>query len=104
MSFRVPAAIEFSARSITWKQGSTPTPQVLYITLPQGSPIHQLKEAALSGDQFDYVPKREKDGRHFSVTITPKNTTSRVLNRLIITTDSSDPRFNQHIIYLQIKK
>ena len=36
MQFRVPQAMQLSARSLVWKHGSAPTPQALRITLPQG--------------------------------------------------------------------
>ena len=40
----------------------------------------------------------------FTVTVTPKSTAKRTLNRLMIDTDSTDPRFARCIIYLQVKK
>ena len=104
MQFRVPQAIHLSARSLVWKRNAAPTPQVLRITLPQGSPITHITNAALSGDAFDYAPKVVKRGREYSVTITPHSTAKAVLNRLVLTTDSADPRYHRQIIYLQVKK
>lgn len=104
MVFAVPEAIVFSTRSLTWQRGSAPTPQVLRISLPKGSPVHDVTEASLSGDAFDYLPKKSGNGREFTVTVTPKSTGKRVLNRLIINTDNPDPRYARHIIYLQVKK
>lgn len=104
MRFEVPAAIVFSSRSFIWRQGAQAEPQILRITLPKGSPIGHVTEASLSGADFDYIPKIEKNGREFSVAITPKTTAKRTLNRLVIKTDSADPRYAQHIIYLQIRK
>ncbi len=104
MQFRVPQAIHLSARSLVWKRNAAPTPQVLRITLPLGSPITHITNAALSGDAFDYAPKVVKRGREYSVTITPHSTAKAVLNRLVLTTDSPDPRYQRQIIYLQVKK
>ena len=104
MQFRVPQAMQLSARSLVWKRGSAPTPQVLRITLPQGSPITHIVDAALSGEDFDYAPKVVKKGKEYSVTITPLSTTKAALNRLVLTTDSPDPRYHRQIIYLQVKK
>ena len=104
MQFRVPQAIHLSARSLVWKRNAAPTPQVLRITLPEGSPITHITNAALSGDAFDYAPKVVKRGREYSVTITPHSTAKAVLNRLVLTTDSPDPRYQRQIIYLQVKK
>lgn len=104
MQFKVPQAIRLSARSLVWKRGSTPAPQVLRITLPQGGPITHIADAALSGDAFEYAPKVVKRGREYTVTITPRSTTKAALNRLVLTTDSADPRYHRHIIYLQVKK
>lgn len=104
MQFKVPQAIRLSARSLVWKRGSTPAPQVLRITLPQGSPVTHIADAALSGDTFTYTPKIVKRGREYTVAIIPRSTAKAALNRLILTTDSPDPRYHRHIIYLQVKK
>ncbi|MCQ2366432.1 MAG: hypothetical protein MJ056_04640 [Akkermansia sp.] len=104
MNFEVPAAIILSARSLVWQRGSTPAPQVLTITLPKGSPVTDIQEAGLSGDAFDYMPHKVKDGREYTVTVTPRSTDKPVLNRLVLTMVSTDPRFARQIIYLQVKK
>ena len=104
MQFRVPQAMQLSARSLVWKRGEAPTPQVLRITLPKGSPITHIADAALSGEAFDYAPKVVKRGQEYSVTITPRSTAKAALNRLVLTTDSTDPRYHRQIIYLQVKK
>ena len=104
MQFRVPQAMQLSARSLVWKRGAAPTPQVLRITLPKGSPISHITDASLSGDAFDYSPKVVKRGSEYTVTITPRSTSKAVLNRLVLTTDSADPRYRRQIIYLQVKK
>lgn len=104
MQFRVPQAILLSARSLTWKRNAAPTPQVLRITLPKGSPITHITNAALSGEAFDYTPRVVRKGSEYTVSITPHSTAKTVLNRLVLTTDSTDPRYRQHIIYLQVRK
>lgn len=104
MQFRVPQAMQLSARSLVWKRGAAPTPKVLSITLPKGSPITHIADAALSGEDFDYTPKVVKRGKEYSVTITPRSTAKAALNRLVLTTDSTDPRYHRQIIYLQVKK
>ena len=104
MQFRVPQAMQLSARSLVWKRGAAPAPQVLRITLPKGSPITHIADAALSGDAFAYSPKVVKRGKEYSVTITPRSTAKAALNRLVLTTDSTDPRYHRQIIYLQVKK
>ncbi len=104
MQFKVPQAILLSARSLVWKRGSKPTPQVLSITLPKGSPITHIAQASLSGDSFTYTPKVVKRGREYTVTITPLYTGKTALNRLVLTTDAANPRYRRQIIYLQVKK
>lgn len=104
MQFRVPQAMQLSARSLVWKRNAAPAPQVLRITLPKGSPITHIADASLSGDAFDYTPKTVKRGSEYTVTLTPRSTSKAVLNRLVLTTDSPDPRYHRQIIYLQVKK
>ncbi len=104
MQFRVPQAMQLSARSLVWKRNAAPAPQVLRITLPKGSPITHISDASLSGDAFDYAPRVVKRGSEYTVTITPRSTSKAVLNRLVLTTDSPDPRYHRQIIYLQVKK
>ncbi|MBR5895812.1 MAG: hypothetical protein IKZ13_09755 [Akkermansia sp.] len=104
MHFTVPAALNLSARTLRWKLGAPATPQVLRISIPKGSPLRNVTNASLSGTDFDYDPRKGKTPGEFTVTVTPKSTAKRALNRLIIDTDSSDPRFARYIIYLQVKK
>ena len=104
MQFRVPQAMQLSARSLVWKRNAAPAPQVLRITLPKGSPITHITNASLSGDAFDYSPKVVKRGSEYTVTITPRSTAKPALNRLVLTTDSPDPRYHRQIIYLQVRK
>ena len=104
MRFRVPQAILFSARSLIWQRNAAPTPQELRITLPKGSPVTHITQAALSGKGFEYTPRVVKKGSEYAVTIIPHSTSTPQLNRLVLTTDSPDPRYRQHIIYLQVKK
>lgn len=104
MRFEVPPALILSARSLIWRTGAAPTPQTLRIRIPEGSPVHDIAEAALSGDAFDFTPRKVRAGREYTVTITPKSTAHRVLNRLILTTDSPDPRYTREIIYLQVRR
>lgn len=103
MHFEVPPALILSARSLLWKQGDQPTPQQVRISLPQGSPVHAVKDAGLNGSAFDFTPETVVRGQEYRITVTPKSTEEPVLNRLVIKTDSTDPRFRQQIIYLQVK-
>lgn len=104
MCFDMPPALLLSTRSMQWKVGAPATPQTLRITLPQGSPVRNVTRASLSGDDFDYDPRKGKHPGEFTVTVIPHSTAARALNRLIIETDSPDPRFARYIIYLQVKR
>lgn len=104
MRFSVPPALTLSARSLQWKLGAPATPQTLRISIPAGSPVKNVTQASLSGEDFVYDPRKGKRPGEFYVTITPKSTAKRVMNRLIITTDSPDKRFERFIIYLGVKK
>lgn len=50
------------------------------------------------------MPNKVKEGAKYTVTVTPRSTEKPVLNRLVITTATKDPRFVKQIIYLQVKK
>lgn len=104
MQFDVPPAIVLSARSLQWKVGSKPAPKVLTITLPKGSPVNAINDAGLNGEAFDYRPQTITKGREYRITVTPLSTEKPVLNRLVIKTESTDPRYAQQIIYLQVRK
>lgn len=103
MHFEVPPALVLSARSLIWERGAAPEPQVLTITLPEGSPVHDIKDAGLSGDNYDFVPETVVRGREYRLTVTPKSTAKGNLERLVIKTDCRDPRYARRIIYLQVK-
>lgn len=101
--FRVPQLIEVSSRTLVWKQGSEPEPQVLRITLPKGSPVRELLRAELVGDAFVYEPAVVQEGRVYTVTITPQSTAQPVLNRLQLVTDCDDFRARR-VIFLQVRR
>lgn len=103
MRFVVPPAIVLSARSLIWQKGAAPEPQVLTITLPAGSPIRSIKDAGLSGTNYDFAPETVERGREYRITVTPKSTEKGNLERLVIKTDCADKRYAQRIIYLQVK-
>lgn len=103
MRFRVPQALSLSARSLVWHRGGPATPKTLRITIPKGSPVHKVTEASISGEAFDYTPRVVKDGAEYCVDITPRSTDKKTLNRLIIKTDSAEPRYAGIIVYLSIQ-
>lgn len=103
MRFHVPQAVQLSTRSLIWRQGAPARPKELRLHIPAGSPVHSLAEAAISGDAFDYTPRIVKAGAEYAVSITPRSTAHEALNRLILKTDSADPRYAQYIIYLSIQ-
>ena len=102
MSFVVPQAVILSAKSLKWARNSTPTPQTLTLQLPQGSPVTALKDASLVGEDFSYETKAVKAGSQYRLTITPRNTAKKALNRLYINTVSRDPQHARLIIYLKV--
>ena len=104
MRFELPQAIMLSSTNIVWKIGSAPTPQVLHITVPAGSPITKVKEAALSGADFTYATAKGSKPGEYTVTITPKSTAKRARNTLVLKMESADPRFSQRLIYLRVSK
>ena len=104
MKFDVPQAVIFSPASLIWKVGESPTPKVLRITVPVGSPVKSLKEAGLEGEDFIYDAAKGKRKGEYTVTVTPKSTAKRLRNRLVIKMDSTDPRFSQRIILLRVNK
>ncbi len=104
MKFDVPQAVIFTPAALIWKVGEAPTPKVLRITVPQGSPVKALKQAGLEGEDFVYDAAKGKRPGEYSVTVTPKSTAKRLRNRLVIKMESADPRFSQRIIYLRVNK
>lgn len=103
MRFEVPQAIILSARSLVWQRGAEPTPQVLRIIIPKGSPVQDVTEAAISGEDFSFTPTKGKNKREFLVNVAPLSTSKKAFNRLIIKTSSSDPRYAGFIVYLQVR-
>lgn len=103
MHFAVPQAVKLSARSLIWKKGREAGSKTLHISIPKGSPVHKITEASISGNDFDYTPRVVKEGAEYCVDVTPRSTEKKSLNRLIIKTDSTDPRYEGFIVYLSIQ-
>lgn len=104
MRFSVPPALILSSRALVWKVGKPPRPQELRITIPAGSPVQELVEAGTDGNDFDFTTRKLKPGVEYAVTVTPRSTARRTLNRLVLRCVSRDPRSSQQIIYLQVQK
>ncbi len=104
MRFDVPQAVIISpAAALVWERNSAPTPQQFRIQLPKGSPIRALLSADLSGDDFDYHAETITPGREYAITVTPRSTARRSMNRLVIKMDGTDPRYTQRILYLRVR-
>ncbi len=103
MRFDVPQAVLISSPALVWERGGEPRPQQFRIRLPKGSPVRALLSADLSGDDFDYRAETITPGREYAITVTPKSTARRCMNRLVIKMDGSDPRYTQRILYLRVR-
>lgn len=103
MHLHIPPAIVLSSRSFVWQRGAVADERTLRITLPQGSPVTEVEEAGMSGDAFRFQTKCIRPGVEYAVSLAPMSTAKRVLDRLVLKTKSSDPRFSRQIIYLQVK-
>lgn len=104
MDIRVPQAIEINTRTLIWKTGAKAEARDVRVKIPAGSPVKKLSGADLSGDAFDYKAIIVKAGEEYCVRVYPKDTRKPVLNRLIIRTDSKDPRYAAYIVYLSVQK
>lgn len=103
MDIRVPQAVRLSSRSLIWKLGEAPAMKELILRIPPSSPVSAVTKADLSGEDFTYSTVTEKPGAVYRVNICPRHTQKRALNRLIIRTNSSDPRYASYIVYLSIQ-
>lgn len=97
----VPESITVTPKGLSWKQGGAATPKTVTITLAPNCPFH-LKQASLVGDAFHYDTHALVPNKRFSVTVTPKSTQNKIINRLLIVTDSSDPRYARIPVFLSI--
>ncbi len=103
MHFEVPAAVIISPAALVWERGAAPTAQEFRIRLPKGSPVRALLAADLSGDAFDYTARTLSPGREYAISVTPRSTERRCLNRLIIRMDGPDPRYTLRVLYLRVR-
>ena len=103
MRFDVPQAVTFSSPSLTWKRGDAPKAQTFRIRIPKGSPVRGLTSAGITGEDFDYRTETLERGREYRITVTPRSTAKRCLNRLVIKMDADDALYRQRILYLQVK-
>lgn len=101
--FGVPKAINFSATTLAWERGAAATPQSFHVSVPKGSPITKIAEVGISGSDFDMATVANHKKKTYDITITPLSTAKKVMNRLVIKTQSSDERSKQYILYLRVK-
>ncbi len=103
MHFEVPQAVIISPASLVWERNAAPTPQEFRISLPKGSPICGLVSAGISGEDFDFSTRTISPGREYAVSITPRSTARRCMNRLVLKMDGPDPRYQQRILYIRVR-
>lgn len=97
----VPESITVSPKGLAWKQGGPATAKTVTITLAPNCPF-RLTQASLVGDAFDYQTNAVVPGKRYTVTVTPKSTQKKLINRLLIETDSQDPRYARIPVFLSI--
>lgn len=97
----VPESITVSPKGLSWKQGGPATPKTVTISLAPNCPF-RLKQASLVGQGFDYQTHQLVPNKRYTVTIAPKSTQHKLINRLLIETDSSDPRYARIPVFLSI--
>ncbi len=103
MRFEVPPAVIFSSPSLIWQRGAAAKAQEFRIRIPKDSPVRGLLSAGITGEDFDYQTKTVRRGEEYTISVTPRSTAKRCLNRLVIKMESDDPLFRQRILYLQVK-
>ncbi len=102
-AFIVPVALELSSPSLIWEKGKAAAPRKLSIKIPQGSPITRLEDAAMDKESFTLSTKTVKAGREYEIELTPKQTETAQLVRLIISTDSPYAHYKKYMVYLRVK-
>ncbi len=103
MHFEVPPAILISPTALVWERNAAPAPQCFRIRLPKASPIRALTSAGISGDDFDFSTRTITPGSEYEITVTPRSTARRALNRLVLHMDGPTPRFQQRILYIRVR-
>ncbi len=101
--FIVPIALKLSSPSLLWERGQAATAKTLRISIPQGSPITRLEDAAMDKENFHLSTKTLKAGSEYEITLTPKQTDKAQLVRLIISTDSPYAHYKKYLVYLRVK-
>ncbi len=88
-------------KGLAWKQGGPAETKTVTIVLTPDCPF-RLKRVSLVGDAFDYEPSTVTPGVRYAVAVIPKDTGRRIVNRLLIETDSGDPRYARIPVFLSI--
>lgn len=88
-------------KALSWKQNAAAETKTITLTLAVGCPF-SLKRVSLVGSDFEYEPATVIPGRKYTVVITPKSTAKKLINRLLIETDSKDPRYARIPVFLSI--
>lgn len=80
--------VEYSATSLTWKQGEAPTPKTVTLTVVPNRIVPMAARALGEGNQ---VTLAAKDKRSYTVTVTPGSTATPSQFPVIITFDENAP-------------
>lgn len=98
----IPELIEITPRTLNWKQGVSPTPQVQKILIHHNEPIH-ITSVVSTSSQFPVQLKTIRDGWEYEVSVTPEKTNEPGMAIIKITSDSKISRYRQINAFALVK-
>lgn len=87
----IPEAVTYSAQTLRWEIGTAPQPREVDITVHAKAPLRVLSVTG-SDPAFTSTLETLEDGRHYRVTLTPRDTDSERICVFQVRTDAKDPR------------
>lgn len=97
----IPGLFKITPAQLVWQVGEAPAPKTVNVTILGDDPV-TVTAATSSRDAMTTALREVKAGKEYEVTVTPSNTTNKLLGLVKVETDSKYPRYKKRLIFFNI--
>lgn len=99
----IPEAITWSAPTLRWETGGAAQAGEVEIVVRSAAPINVLS-ATVNDSGFSTSLRTLENGRHYRLTVTPRDTATARVGVVQVRTDSKDPHDALHTFFARVEK
>jgi hypothetical protein len=99
----IPSIITLDPKTVHWDIGGKPEPRTIHISMDGEKPVRITGVTAFP-ESFRHELKTLEAGRKYELVVTPQDTTSALLGRIMIETDCTITKHRTQQVFAQVRK